>query len=341
MMPQPKKGIDVVLQGDCCRIITRAVVPDLTVGRLVVGKKSAPSTTVFAKTRLAKLMAKGTIITGKTRRYFPLGDRHAAIVNTVCISPPPGVNYEDAETAFYDSAVESLWATLWVNYGPGFWTLQQAYRIFAGQTRNQKPHEQALQRFKESCERLRATNVFLDDRPEAESRGVQLDDYIQVGQSRCMITYMGGKDAARGLQIEGYELSAPPAVYRNALVSGQIATVPFSLMNIRKNGRPVAVTTPRILARYYLIGRIEAMRTGRVSSVILLESLLEAIGMKDTGPRQAYRMGQYVFDVLNYWVEQGFIGGFTARKKMKKINAWEILPKAQATLTNREAAAVC
>ena len=121
------EAIKIDLHADTLRKITRIALPSPVLSKLIARK--IPQEAKIAKTRLAKSLAAGKWANGKPVKYYPIS--RGGVVNIIELKPPKGVDYEhNRGLAFYDAAVEACWITIWTNFGPSFWSLQRAYRVF-------------------------------------------------------------------------------------------------------------------------------------------------------------------------------------------------------------------
>ena len=117
-------------------------------------------------------------------------------------------------------------------------------------------------------------------------------------------------------------------IYDYSSLIGQVLTVPASLLSITEGGQRVRNTKQRIAIKGYLLRRIEVMKgkTGaRQSRHIMFDTVYEMIGEADATRQGKERTRKYIFTVLDYWQDQGYIKGYSRLNQGKAITGVEII----------------
>ena len=110
-------------------------------------------------------------------------------------------------------------------------------------------------------------------------------------------------------------------MYDYARLTKQVLTVPAKLLDVPNASN----TEQRISIKGYLLRRITVMKgKTQQSNRILFEKIWDAAGKPDPSPKEAQRIREYTFTVLDYWKKERYIKGYKAIKEGKTYTAVEI-----------------
>ena len=126
---------------------------------------------------------------------------------------------------------------------------------------------------------------------------------------------------AGGQKVTAYKIVKTPVLYDYARLTKQVLTVPAKLLDVPNASN----TEQRISIKGYLLRRITVMKGKTAqSNRILFAKICEAAGKPDASPKEAQRIREYTFTVLDYWKKEKFIKGYKAIKEKKAYTAVEI-----------------
>lgn len=203
-------------------------------------------------------------------------------------------------------------------------TPAMVYRAMVHATETETPSQQQIASVTRSLDKMRFVRVQVDCSEELISRKMSLNGAQITGGK--IDTYLLALDKveviAGGKKATAYKIIKPPILYDYARITGQVITVPASLLDVRdRSGGKIANTESRIAIKGYLMRRVSVMKgkTGnRQSKSILYDSIYSILDNKDISRAEEKRIRDYALEVLEYWKQGGFIKGYTETTKGKK-----------------------
>ena len=215
------------------------------------------------------------------------------------------------------NAVASLWEA-----GKHEMTLQEIFNMTMGEG---KANAKQLDRIADSVELLRRTRLTADITQEAKAHHLtdpdtgepweqmEIDDFL-FNALRIRMKSVNGKVTT------GYKIHATPILLRYAKASKQIVSYPVKYLNTKSAG---SNTERNVVIRGYLLQRIAQAKGGKMSKTIRCATIYEKAGIDKANRTERKRANKYITDLLNLWVEQGFIRGYSVenstRGSMEKV----------------------
>ena len=217
----------------------------------------------------------------------------------------------------FDKAVNDAVTALHINENKLF-TTEMVARVMFGMRESEKPSPAIVAKIKQSIEKQAVTRVSIlhdigaDGRPNENT--LRFSSYLlPVEEYRVRIS---------GEVRDAYKLMKTPALYEYSAQLKQVATIPAALLDVRdKNGERVLNTEHRIAYKRHMLQRIEQMKHGGNSNVILFSSMAAAAG-QDYGAltkKGRHGVADYARDVLDHFKREGHIRDYRLQKKGKAI----------------------
>ena len=125
-----------------------------------------------------------------------------------------------------------------------------------------------------------------------------------------------------GKKAELYQIIQNPPLYSYSKMRRQLASVPITLLNA-----PINNNSTTIPLKTYLLQRIEMMKNTKNtihSNIILYETVYAELGDKDASKTRKMRIRNYANTILTYFVEQGYIKGYTEFKRERSVAGIQI-----------------
>lgn len=130
-------------------------------------------------------------------------------------------------------------------------------------------------------------------------------------------------------KIKGYRITAAPPVLAHAQAVNKITTVKTALLDIKdESGASLSNNEQRIAIKGYLLRRIQQMKRDekkkapQLSRIILTKTMFEDAGIEKIDAKTD--LTKYAITALKDWTREGYIKGFTQRKKGRGIDAFII-----------------
>lgn len=208
----------------------------------------------------------------------------------------------------YDDCVHNAVCSL-LEAGNTRLTPEMIYRAMNGLSESEWVTPQAVASVANSIEKQRHIDVLIDCSEQAREWNKNLKKTTIRGHViECRIVE---GETHNGYKKQVYALLATPPIYEYSKMFNQVRTIPIDLLNV-KGLRSTEKTT---IVKNYLLLQIESMRgvNGR-NKTILYESLFSDCDLKLT-PVNVKRYRGYISTMLNQWIDQGYISGFTEKKK--------------------------
>lgn len=241
----------------------------------------------------------------------------------------------------YDRNIQNAIASLY-RYGTTDHVITAAlvYRAMTGASESDSPSPQQLGAITRSIEKQRRIHAVIDCTEELKQRGLPID---RGAYDNFLIVAEGLEVEAGGKSIKAWRVQEP-MLLNYAERIGQVITVPAALLEIRqvdpKTGRignKIANTELNIQIKGYLLRRIEGMKNpdnNLLQKTISLVSydrgkkhhagLYEVIGKPAPTKTEANRIRNYIANVLEYWIAESYITGYTFTKTGRAITGIEI-----------------
>lgn len=230
--------------------------------------------------------------------------------------------------------------------GNDIFTVRQLCSWMKGAKNNNSGIDKAtIERVEESMKKQQRTIARIDAKETFKKRGItEYDAELETYLLPIEKLKVWGKGKRANEKIEAYHFIKEPPVLSHARATNQIYTAPAKALQTGN----VSATESVIILRNYLMERIEAARGGKLNRKILYSTIYDEMEIiepsiynyadqtdKATGktiPAElAYKrdLQQYhkktaktrknVKDLLDNWVEQGYIKGYTESKKGKTL----------------------
>lgn len=229
----------------------------------------------------------------------------------------------------YDRNVNNAAASLYAQ-GVTAFTPAMLYRAMVNLTDAESPSKEQIAEVEQSLDKQRFIRARIDCTDELNQRGITFDGRkITSGKVDTYLLAMRKIEVeAGGQRVEAYKMMEQSIIYDYSSLIGQVLTVPASLLSITEGGQRVRNTKQRIAIKGYLLRRIEVMKgkTGeRQSRHIMFDTVYEMIGEADATRQGKERTRKYIFTVLDYWQDQGYIKGYSRLNQGKAITGVEII----------------
>lgn len=229
----------------------------------------------------------------------------------------------------YDRNVNNAAASLYAQ-GVTAFTPAMLYRAMVNLTDAESPSKEQIAEVEQSLDKQRFIRARIDCTDELNQRGITFDGRkITSGKVDTYLLAMRKIEVeAGGQRVEAYKMMEQSIIYDYSSLIGQVLTVPASLLSITEGGQRVRNTKQRIAIKGYLLRRIEVMKgkTGaRQSRHIMFDTVYEMIGEADATRQGKERTRKYIFTVLDYWQDQGYIKGYSKLNQGKAITGVEII----------------
>lgn len=286
-----------------------------------------PQKHVMPNNKLANSLTKDIIDAGTIE--LDVG-RKKGEITTRCILSYEGDNVKLTSRApftEYDRQVADAVTSLY-EYGDKSHVVTPAtvYRAMVHATEAETPSPQQIGAVTRSLDKMRFVRVQIDCSEELKRRKIELNG-TQITGGR-IDTYLLALERveveAGGKKIIAYKVMKTPILYDYSRLTGQVATVPAALLDIRdETGGKVANTERRIAIKGILMRRVSIMkgRSGvKQSRHILYDRLYEDIGEKDLSRKDQQSIREYIDLVLDSWKRSDFIKDYreltSGRKKI-------------------------
>lgn len=284
-----------------------------------------PQKHLMPNNKLANSLTKDIIDAGSIE--LVVSGRGKAEVTTRCILSYEGDNVKlSSRQPFteYDRNVADAVTSLY-EYGDPSHIITPAtvYRAMIHSTGTETPSPQTLGAVTRSLDKMRFVRVQIDCTEELMRRKVSLNGEQITGGK--VDTYLLALDKievmAGGQKVTAYKITRTPVLYDYARLTKQVLNVPAKLLDVPNASN----TEQRISIKGYLLRRVSVMKGKTAqSNRILFAKICEAAGKPDASPKEAQRIREYTFTVLDYWKKEKFIKGYKAIKEGKAYTAVEI-----------------
>ena len=284
-----------------------------------------PQKHLMPNNKLANSLTKDIIDAGSIE--LVVSGRGKAEVTTRCILSYEGDNVKlSSRQPFteYDRNVADAVTSLY-EYGDPSHIITPAtvYRAMIHSTGTETPSPQTLGAVTRSLDKMRFVRVQIDCTEELIRRKVSLNgEQITGGKVDTYLLALDKIEVMAGVQkVTAYKIVKTPVLYDYARLTKQVLTVPAKLLDVPNASN----TEQRISIKGYLLRRITVMKGKTAqSNRILSEKIWDAAGKPDPSPKEAQRIREYTFTVLDYWKKERYIKGYKAIKEGKTYTAVEI-----------------
>lgn len=255
------------------------------------------------------------------------------------------------------NAIISLWVEAEKLEVEPVFTTDTIYRAMPGGGETASPQQKGA--ITKAFEKFRRIHMTIDATEELRKRGAikgsdtfKLDDYyFNVRRARRTSKHSGQS-------VTAYQMIGKPVILQYAEMTGQILSVPAKHLTIRKIDKSGRISTELVTMNAdrqaitgYMMRRIAVMKHDldaardrlksyerkrkqnpeqelpakplaafrQQSNVILFDTLFSATDTATDNDVQAKRNRDFCFDVLKYWTATGFIKGYSAQSKGRKI----------------------
>lgn len=290
-----------------------------------------PTRHVMPNNKLTNTLTDDIIDTGSYELTVAGKGKNA--VTTVCVLTYEGDNVKlTGRQSFteYDRNVYNAVTSLFV-YGDEahIVTPAQVYRAMVNMTETETPSAQQIGAVTRSLDKMRFIRARVDCTEELRRRGANLDGEQITGG--MIDTYLLTADAVTvmtgGKTVKAYRIIKTPILYEYSSLVKQVLTIPAKLLDIQEGGQRVKNTEQRIAIKGYLLRRIEVMK-GKTpqSNHILFDAIYTAAGEESPSDMEKKRLREYVFTVLDYWKELGYIKGYSRLRSGTTYTGIDVTP---------------
>ena len=284
-----------------------------------------PQKHVMPNNKLANSLTKDIIDAGAID--LVVSGRGKTEITTRCILSYEGDNVKLSgrqPCTEYDRNVADAVTSLFLYGDPShIITPATVYRAMIHSTGTETPSPQTLGAVTRSLDKSRFVRVQIDCTQELLRRNASLNgEQITGGKVDTYLLPLEKIEVmAGGKRVTAYKILKTPVLYDYARLTKQVLTVPAKLLDVPNASN----TEQRISIKGYLLRRITVMKGKTAqSNRILFEKIWDAAGKPDPSPKEAQRIREYTFTVLDYWKKERYIKGYKAIKEKKTYTAVEI-----------------
>lgn len=284
-----------------------------------------PQKHVMPNNKLANSLTKDIIDAGAIE--LVVSGRGKTEITTRCILSYEGDNVKLSgrqPCTEYDRNVADAVTSLFLYGDPShIITPATVYRAMIHSTGTETPSPQTLGAVTRSLDKSRFVRVQIDCTQELLRRNASLNgEQITGGKVDTYLLPLEKIEVmAGGKRVTAYKILKTPVLYDYARLTKQVLTVPAKLLDVPNASN----TEQRISIKGYLLRRITVMKgKTQQSNRILFEKIWDAAGKPDPSPKEAQRIREYTFTVLDYWKKERYIKGYKAIKEGKTYTAVEI-----------------
>ena len=284
-----------------------------------------PQKHVMPNNKLANSLTKDIIDAGAID--LVVSGRGKTEITTRCILSYEGDNVKLSgrqPCTEYDRNVADAVTSLFLYGDPShIITPATVYRAMIHSTGTETPSPQTLGAVTRSLDKGRFVRVQIDCTQELLRRKASLNgEQITGGKVDTYLLPLEKIEVmAGGKKVTAYKILKTPVLYDYAKLTKQVLTVPAKLLDVPNASN----TEQRISIKGYLLRRITVMKGKTAqSNRILFEKIWDAAGKPDPSPKEAQRIREYTFTVLDYWKKERYIKGYKAIKEGKTYTAVEI-----------------
>ena len=284
-----------------------------------------PQKHVMPNNKLANSLTKDIIDAGAID--LVVSGRGKTEITTRCILSYEGDNVKLSgrqPCTEYDRNVADAVTSLFLYGDPShIITPATVYRAMIHSTGTETPSPQTLGAVTRSLDKGRFVRVQIDCTQELLRRNASLNgEQITGGKVDTYLLPLEKIEVmAGGKRVTAYKILKTPVLYDYARLTKQVLTVPAKLLDVPNASN----TEQRISIKGYLLRRITVMKGKTAqSNRILFEKIWDAAGKPDPSPKEAQRIREYTFTVLDYWKKERYIKGYKAIKEGKAYTAVEI-----------------
>jgi hypothetical protein len=164
----------------------------------------------------------------------------------------------------------------------------------------------------ESVHRGMVRMVTIDASNECHAHGLKVKNPIFRGQLLPMKTI---EAVVNGEKTACLEILGTPILYDYARAKNQIARVDIKMLD-----SPVKKTREVIVLQGYLVQRIMAMKSERLSNIIKYETIYSHMEAGGSTKVKRQRTRSYVKEIMEYWTQNHFIKGFEELKHGNRLH---------------------
>ena len=231
----------------------------------------------------------------------------------------------------YDRQVQNAVCSLYYAGNKAI-TLATVYRAMTHRTEAETPSPQQLKKIEKSL-RKQMSEIYVDIDATEEIEALckrektKIFDNYKLFKEKPLLSLEKNKlIAPNGARFDCYLILTEPIQLAYAKMTRKLLTVDASLLDIKKvdrKGKTTTVSIPntdnRITVKGYLLRRIEVIKhdkktkRNKQSNVILISSIFEKANIIQKN--QKTRIREYIIQALKFWKAEGFIKGYSERKK--------------------------
>ena len=216
----------------------------------------------------------------------------------------------------YDREVHNAVSTLCVA-GNKYITPQMIYQVLSGNKKDAKMTPKARAEILDSIDKMRFTEILIDSSQEAIAGLVKEAFYkgALIPSESVKIVTLNGQEVK-----ECIHLFRTPPLYDYANDKNQIDRVKIEMLNV-----PVSNTPENIELKGYLLRRITSAKNekSKIKPIIRYDTLYKYLGIEGSNGNVLRNKKKDIRDrtkdILQFWVQEGFIKNFEEEKEGKTI----------------------
>ena len=236
---------------------------------------------------------------------------------------------EDQRFSLFDRSVFDAVCSLFYS-GTVYFTASTVFKTMTGKGPDAKVTESQRKAVTESIEKCRYCNITVDFSQEStyypELKNINGDPAATASFSENLLNLRRMTIMVNGKKVEGWKILSKPMLFAYSLTKKQIMSFSSRLLN-----SPVSKKEDIIVIQDYLLRRIQQMRRRkqlkRSDHIILMDTIYKVAEIPKeyslkVRQNKKRRLRDTIAEILKYWTEMEFIGGFeflTQNREIQKI----------------------
>lgn len=197
-------------------------------------------------------------------------------------------------------------------------TPSMVYRAMTGKTHSEYIHNDRLKEIEDSIDKCLFSKLSIDASEEAAVYG-----YDQAIYSGALLAAEKVLVKLGGNRVVAYNMLSEPLLYKYAKACDQVTAVDLKLLDT-----PISKTVEIIMVQGYLLRKIEQMKHDRTCErLIYMQDIYELLGVAKDKRVKQQRLRGYINEMLDYWVENQYIGTYEINRKARVVESITIFLK--------------
>lgn len=232
----------------------------------------------------------------------------------------------NAEFTPYDKIVHDAVCTQWYA-GNGFFTVDMIYRTMNGYTKTEKVPPVQKREIEASIHKMQSISLEADlTEHYKQVRQAITGDHVKIKDRLLSLKEITG--TLQGAAVGGYLFNCAPILYGYSVAVKQLQSIPFELLDFKSDDKMTA-TAERTVIKMYLLERIGAMKSSKLSRTIRYETVIKKVertkGVEKLSDKMARTTKQNIVDMLEILKKNKHINGYTEIKEGRAYSKVEIL----------------